>query len=100
MNSWYDAILFWASDSAAIVDRSLSSWVPAGITMSVFCDHTDSENSAMQIRIRSWRWMTRILHLEKYAGRRDRRNHCSHATHSGPRSLFAGNPTAFAGWTL
>src|ERR1035441_9417578 len=48
-----------------MVARSLSSGVPAGITMLVFCDHTESENSAMQIRIKSWRWMTRILHLEE-----------------------------------
>ena len=32
-NSWYAAIRFWASDSAAMVARSLSSGVPAGITM-------------------------------------------------------------------
>src|ERR1019366_3507592 len=100
MNSWYAAIRFWLSDSAAIVDRSLSSGVPAGITMGVFCDHKDSENSAMQIRIKRWRWMTLMLHLEEMCWAARQNSAKAQCDAKLPAIFVRRNPTAFAGWAL
>src|SRR6516165_7033782 len=81
-NSWYDAMRFCASDSAAIAARSLSSGVPAGMTIGVFwaAIMTASINSSETRE--SWRRVARISHLVEMSGRRsesgDVRNFYSH----------------------
>jgi len=48
----------------------LSSGVPAGITMLVFCDQTESDNRETQMNTDSVRCTMRILHLEETYGQK------------------------------